>query len=463
MKIIPIKFAYLIWFTLLFSGCISCDSFVDVDLPKSQLTNVTVFEDNATATAALTDIYAKIRDRGLFTGLSTGLSNQLGNYSDELIGYSSPSTATYNFYNNILFATNPTVTDYWNVTYNQIYAANSVIEGAENSKELTIENKKQLQGEAYFIRAFLHFYLVNLFGDIPYIVQTDYTVNNKVSRMPVKKVYENIISDLQKSVDYLPEAYSSAQRVRPNKLTARALLSRVYLYNGSFPQAANEASALINNTTAFNLTTKIDEVFLIGSKETIWQLQSAVAGQNTREGATFILTSVPPSLTSLSPILIGSFGVNDLRKSNWTKAVSKGTLTWYHAFKYKERIPTTTSKEYSIVFRLAEQFLIRAEARAEQEDLIGAKEDLNKIRQRAGLSDTTAQSKEEILSAILQERKWEFFTEFGHRFFDLKRLDKLDITLSPVKPGWNPTDRLFPIPQTERNVNPNLGAQNPGY
>jgi hypothetical protein len=463
MKIIPIKFAYFIWFTFLFSGCISCDSFVEVDLPKSQLTNVTVFEDNATATAALTDIYAKIRDKGLLTGLSVGLSNQLGNYSDELIGYSSPSTATYNFYHNILFATNSTVADYWNVTYNQIYAANSVIEGAENSKGLTIENKKQLQGEAYFIRALLHFYLVNLFGDIPYISQTDYSVNKKVSRMPIKKVYENIVSDLQKSVEYLPETYTTIQRVRPNKLTARALLSRVYLYNRSFAEAANEASALINNASTFSLTQKIDEVFLIGSKETIWQLQSAIAGQNTREGATFILTSTPPSLTSLSPLLFSSFDVTDLRKYYWIKAVSKGTVTWYHPYKYKERLPTASSKEYSIVFRLAEQFLIRAEARAEQKDLIGAKEDLNKIRQRAGLSVTTAESKEEILSAILQERKWEFFTEFGHRFFDLKRSDKIDVVLSPVKSGWNLTDRLFPIPQIERNVNPNLGAQNAGY
>lgn len=463
MKTTQHQSVYFIWITFLFNWLISCDSFVDVGLPKSQLTNVTVFEDNATATAALTDIYAKIRDKSLLTGLSSGLSNQLGNYADELLCYSTPTNATYNFYNNILLNTNSSVADYWNLTYNQIYAANSIIEGTEKSTGLSLENKKQLQGEALFIRALLHFYLVNLFGDVPYIKQTDYKTNSIVTRMPSNQVYENIIGDLEKSIEFLPEFYTDVQRIRPNKLTARALLARVYLYNGSFSQAANNASALINENMLFSLTQNISEVFLIGSKETIWQLHSNISGQNTREGATFIFVSTPPSLTSLNLDLINSFSNDDLRKSNWIKALSKGTSTWYHAYKYKERLATASSKEYSIVFRLAEQYLIRAEARAQQGDLIGAKEDLNKIRHRAGLTHTTAENKEEILKAILKERRLEFFTEFGHRFFDLKRLNKLDQTLSGVKPGWNTADRLFPIPQIELSVNPNLLPQNTGY
>jgi hypothetical protein len=463
MKTLLRLYGNFIGLSFLFTGLSGCDSFVEVQLPKSQLTSVSVFENNATATAALTDIYAKIRDRGLLTGISTGLSNQLGNYTDELICYGNANNATYNFYNTILLASNSNISDYWNTTYNQIYAANAILEGTAKSVNLTDENKKLLQGEALFIRALLHFYLVNLYGDIPYITQTDYKTNSVVSRMPSDQVYEQLITDLEKARLLLPDTYTSTQRIRPNKLAVRALLARVYLYHGSFAEAANEASALINENSLYSLTEKMEEVFLLGSKETIWQLQSATAAQNTKEGATFIFVSGPPSLTSLTPALVHSFSATDKRKINWIKAVTKGTSTWYHAYKYKERTTSTASKEYSIVFRLAEQYLIRAEARAQQGDLIGAKEDLNKIRFRAGLLDTTAESKEELLTAILQERRWEFFTEYGHRFFDLKRFNQLDQALSGVKPGWNSTDRLFPIPQTELNANPKLRPQNSGY
>lgn len=443
----------------------SCDSFVDVELPKSQLTTVTVFEDYATANAALIDTYANIRDKGMLTGTGLGISNQLGNYADEITSTQNPNNPSLNFYNNSLLPSNTSISGYWNITYNQIYEANAVIEGVAASKNLSIEQKKQLTGEALFIRTLLHFYLVNLFGDAPYISQTDYKKNSTVTRAPTVEVYQNSITDLENAVAVLPEATTASdlERVRPNKSTAQALLARVYLYNKSYPEAANMASAVLNQEGLYGLEQNITKVFLIGSKETIWQLQSGNAGVNTAEASFFTFTSGPPPLVSLSDNLVNSFGSNDLRKSNWIKTITKGTSTWYHAYKYKENKSTSVSKEYSIVFRLAEQYLIRAEARAQQGDLIGAKEDLNKIRHRAGLTDTTASSQQEIFDAILQERRWELFTERGQRFFDLKRTQKLDNTLTGLKLGWNTTDSLFPIPQSELSANPNLLPQNPGY
>lgn len=440
----------------------SCDSFVEVELPKSQLTSVTVFEEYSTASAALTDIYSKIRDKGMLTGTSSGLSNQLGNYTDELIPFGTPASPSFNFYNNTLLPSNPAVASYWNDTYNQIYAANSIIERVAKSSGLNTENKTMLTGEALFIRALSHFYLANLFGDIPYITETDYKKNSTVQRIPVAEVYELILSDLNKAASLLPVSFTDTERTRPSRYAIRALLARVYLYAGQYEQAANQASALINQEDLFALS-PIEEVFLIGSKETIWQLQSPVDGQNTQEASLFIFQSAPPPLVALNPYLVNSFDFDDSRRSNWIKAVSDDTSTWYHPYKYKEQNFTSSSMEYSLVFRLAEQYLIRAEARAQQGDLIGAKEDLNKIRARAGLSATTAIAKEEILSAILQERQWELFTEHGHRFFDLKRFGKIDAVLSPIKPGWNTIDRLFPLPQSELSTNPNLGDQNPGY
>jgi hypothetical protein len=143
--------------------------------------------------------------------------------------------------------------------------------------------------------------------------------------------------------------------------------------------------------------------------------------------------------------------------------VTDGTTTWYHASKYKQESSTGSSVEYSILFRLAEQYLIRAEARAYQGDLIGAKADLNKIRSTAGLSNTSAVTAEEILTDILNQRRFELFTEFGQRFFDLKRTGKLDEALSLSKFGWNSTDSLWPLPALELSANPNLNPQNQGY
>lgn len=441
----------------------SCDSFVEVDLPQSQLTNRTVFENYATADAALTDIYARIRDRGVLTGTGGGISNQLGNYTDELIPYGSPSNTSRTFYTNTLLSSNTDISQYWNESYNRIYTANSIVEGAGSSESLTLENKKQLQGEAFFIRALIHFYLVNLFGDIPYITDTDYQKNSIVKRMGQKEVYENIIADLNKAISLLPENYSTTSRVRPNKYVVRALLARVYLYNNAFAEAANEASAILNKTELYILDPNIDTVFLINSKETIWQLQSSAAGFNSREGAFFIFTSGPPPNVGLNSILFNAFNSNDLRLSHWIKKISNSTETWYHVNKYKQRENTSTSLEYSILFRLAEQYLIRAEARAHEGDLIGAKEDLNKIRLRAGLSETIAKTQADILKAVLEERRFELFTEYGHRFFDLKRFNELDYALMGVKPNWTPTDKLLPLPQTELSANPNLLPQNAGY
>lgn len=449
---------------LLLSSCLlnSCDSFVEVDLPNSQLTSPGVFEDKATSNAAMVDIYNKIRDNGLLTGTSSGISNQLGNYTDELVCYGSTASVSIDFYNNTLVATNSNISAVWNSSYNQIYCANSVLEGVKNAIALPTADRDQLSGEALFVRGLLHFYLTNLFGDLPYITTTDYQQNSSPKRIPQTEVYDKIKTDLTQAIALLPESYISTEKVRPNKYAAIALLARVDLYSGNWGEAAANATQVIN-TTALYKWTSLDKVFLKNSTTTIWQLMPAVKGKNTFEGETFIFTAGPPPLTALSPGLMNAFSAGDLRKSWWTKAVSNGTTTWYHAYKYNQYQNTTTSLEYSIVLRLAEQYLIRAEAKAHLNDATGAAQDLNAVRNQAGLGNTTATSTEELLEAILRERRLEFFTEFGHRFFDLKRTNKLDITLSGVKLGWDAKDQLWPIPATELLVNPNLQPQNSGY
>ncbi|WP_241676580.1 RagB/SusD family nutrient uptake outer membrane protein [Flavobacterium pectinovorum] len=440
-----------------------CDNFVEVDLPSSQLTASAVFQDRATANAAMVSIYAKMRDEGILSGSVAGISNQMGNYADELVYYGDISGTTRNFYNNTLLASNSEVFNWWSSSYNQIYAANAIIEGVNASTALNTVDKNQLTGEALFVRSLLHFYLLNLYGDVPYITTTDYQQNKVAHRMPSAELYSHIISDLELAVSLLPEDYISSDRVRPNKSVAMALLARVYLYKGMWAEASNAASYTLNNTGMYTWEANLDAIFLKESTTTIWQFMPRADGQNTQEGETFIFTAPPPSLVALSTELISEFEPGDQRKDHWTHAITNGTDTWYHANKYKQKSNTSSSLEYSIVFRLAEQYLIRSEARAQQGDLIGAKEDLDKIRNTAGLAGTTAVSQQDILSAILHERRVEFFTELGHRFFDLKRTNHLDDALSSVKVGWNTTDRLLPLPESELTLNPNLNPQNPGY
>jgi hypothetical protein len=170
----------------------------------------------------------------------------------------------------------------------------------------------------------------------------------------------------------------------------------------------------------------------------------------------------------LSSSLLGSFEQGDKRFTSWVDSTNYSGIVYYSPYKYKigsaQASPGGDYLEYYMVLRLAEQFLIRSEARVNLNNLTEAISDLNKIRQRAGLNllpNTLA--KQEVLDAIEKERRIELFAEWGHRWLDLKRWGKADAVLGPVKgSNWQITDKLYPIPQSELIVNPNL-MQNPGY
>jgi hypothetical protein len=135
---------------------------------------------------------------------------------------------------------------------------------------------------------------------------------------------------------------------------------------------------------------------------------------------------------------------------------------FYYPYKYKSRLSSGPA-EYYIVFRISEQFLIRSEVRAYLNDLPGSIADLNKIRNRAGLPNTLANDQSSLLAAIEAERRVELFTEWGHRWFDIKRTGRADLVLANEKgANWQPTDTLYPIPFGQIQLNQNL-TQNPGY
>ncbi|NAY91424.1 RagB/SusD family nutrient uptake outer membrane protein [Muricauda sp. JGD-17] len=447
---------------LLVVPSISCEDFVEIEPPITELVNTNVFLNDNTATSATVAMYGSMMNRfGSFANYN--ITAFAGQSADELIDFDDSNQ----FYSNSLIAADNEVSNFWGDAYSYIYQANAVIQGLTESSSLIPSTRDQLLGEAIFFRAFCYFYLVNFFGDVPLITNTDFEINRVAFRTPFQDVYQTILDDLLRAQNLLSEGFefTEGERIRPNKGAATALLARVHLYVQNWELAEEEANKLIVNSGDYQLV-NLDDVFLKNSMETIWQLypsSSEFTSQNTEEGARFILDeSSSPSLV-LSEGLINSFEVGDNRQVSWVGNVVLNDETLNFPFKYKAGLGSTTLTEYYTVFRLAEQYLIRAEARAMQGNIPGAQEDINQIRNRAGLPNTNATDQPSILNAIEAERRIEFMVEFGHRWLDLKRNSSADEILSSIsEKDWQLTDLLYPIPELELANNPNL-VQNPGY
>lgn len=440
---------------------VSCDSFTEVNAPQTQITSSAVFEEKSSANAALADIYSRIREEGVVTGNIPGGTLLLSNYCDDLT-YFGTNVSIEQFSKHTLLPSNTYINTLWRTTYSHIYATNAFLEGMRSSVRITGEDHDRFIGEALFIRAFLHFYLVNMYGQIPYVKTTDYAFNATVSKASIPEVYRQILADLIEARSLIPETYPTAEPIRPNKAVVTSMLARLYLYTQDWQNAADNASIVINNKK-YSWQNDPAAEFLKVNSAIIWALHPGIAGLNTRDARNFVFTSGPPSRSTLSPDLVNSFEMGDLRKALWVKKITTKNESWYHANKYKLTTNTGTSVEYTILFRLAELYLIRAESLAKLNHLDGAKEDINKIRNRAGLPNTIAVTQEKILAAIAKERRLELFTEQGHRFFDLKRTGKADEVLSFAKPNWNVNHIVLPLPENELLLNDKLLPQNTGY
>ncbi len=451
----------LIMLVLLGVLFLSCEKALEPEFPDFLLSEGAVFEDAATVEAALSNIYAGLRDNSPVNGSPRGISVLLGLYADELDYYRADSPLDNAFYNHTVLPNNSAVADFWNNSYSLIYNSNVIIEGLKDAP-LEESEKNQFLGEALFLRGYLHCYLAQLFGDIPYIKTTDYTENARVSRMPLTEVYQFMEADLLTAKNLLPAIEPSGERLRVSKGVASAMLARLYLNTEQWEKALTESTAVITEGT-YTWQPDLNLVFLKESPSTIWQLKPEFEGSGTKEGETFIFDFAPPSLYALTNSFIEDFEPGDLRREAWTREISDGSASWYHPYKYKQNMFAGSSTEYSILLRLAEQYLIRAEAALQMGNLQEARNDINVIRLRAGLEPTAANTQEEVRNELTNQWRYEFFTELGHRWFDLKRTDTANEVLGPLKPGWKATDVLFPLPANELILNPNLNPQNPGY
>lgn len=449
----------------LFLFVAGCNDFLETGAPTNQLVTGSVFTNDQTASSAVLGIYESIMSNN-FSVFNGQLTLYGGLYADEFLN-TSAKTDQEAFYGNALSPANTEVKrTFWDLCYKYIYMANAIIEGLDGQSGVTAGARKQLEGEAKFIRAFSHFYLVSLFGDVPYVTKTDYRINGVISREPVESVFEKIIEDLVAAQSLLPEDLVANGKARPNKFVVAAFLSRVYLYNQEWEKAEAQSSFLIESSH-YSLEPELNDVFLKDSRETIWHLIPLTPGQNTNEGNRFAQTSAVPGYIDLTQELLSSFEAGDLRRQYWVNTYSASGSIYSVPFKYKIRSGSPVT-EYYVVLRLAEQYLIRAEARARQNNVQDALADVDVVRQRAGLAPmediNPAISLQGLLDAIMKERRSELFAEWGHRWLDLKRTDLANEVMGVVKgDAWQVTDLLFPLPQQELLSNPNLEPQNPGY
>lgn len=462
--------------------CASCKDMIAIPDPINTVTTDKVFENDTQANSAMTGSYSQLINEEGGLSFGNGLTTSLGSMGADELSLSSISPNPY--YTNKIPTEDYTTRSLWVSAYRNIYNANAIIEGisASTSAKLHTEVRIKLTAEAKFLRAYSYFYLVNLFGDVPLALSADFNKTAKMTRSPKAEVYAQVIKDLQDAKANLAGDFSGSklgERIRANKWAATAMLARVYLFTGDYSNAAAAATEVIDQSGLFQLRPDLNEVFLKNNTEAIWQVQQSnlisPRGNATPEGYAFrAFPSVIPGQYygyRVADELVQVFENQDQRKSSWLMPVDIAGTTTYYVNKYKIGLGNSAVNapitEYYTMLRLAEQYLIRAEAiTLGNQQLDPAIKDLNVIRARAGLTELPmGLSKAAVVLAIEKERRTEFFLEWGHRWLDLKRTGKAHDVLSviPVKQPWAGDHQLlYPIPVSEIQSNNNL-TQNPGY
>lgn len=464
MKNIPIKNIIVLHLLIIsFLTCNSCDRFTDVGLPKSQITREVVFKDDQLAKSAMAGIYRSLEEQGFLSGSSSGAQVVLSAYVDELQSYAPAASDATIFYQLSHLPTSMKISSLWATTYTQIYNINAVIEGVENSENLSPEVRNRLKGEGLFLRALLHLYLVQTFGPVPYVATTNYETNQVISKSSIVQVYAQCKNDLQTANALLPETLAVGSRVYPTKMAANAVLARIAYYENNWDDAVQYAGTVVNNTQ-YKMESDLSKVFLKDSSGSIWQLLPFSSIYNTYQGNVFILNTAPPKNVALRQDFIDEFETGDLRKTTWIgQKTDSQNKTYYYPFKYKQYSTSTNSLEYSVILRVEELYLIRAEAYLQKGQYDLAASDINKIRNRAGLASLVNSDQNTLMNAVIKERRSELFTEFGHRFYDLRQHNLLDPVMVIKKTGWKTHFKLLPLPESELLLNPNLNPQNEGY
>lgn len=352
---------------------------------------------------------------------------------------------------------NATIDGMWYAAYDGINRVNNILYKLPEVPGLTQDELDAYEGEALFIRALLHYNLATYFGGVPIKTLPTLDLSNiDAARNTLAEVYTQIISDLNTAKAKLP---ATAPTGRISSFAASALLAKVYLAkfqsggnDADATQAISEAGNVIANG-GFSLAADYSSLFnpLAPTPESIFEV--VYDAQNFNRLAQYYYSRDYSGRYEIAPTpgLISSFDPADIRLT--ASLNYDGSLKPYGR-KYND-IAGGTDRVF--VMRLAEMYLVRAEALAYSNgDISAIQADINAIRSRAGLGNTTAADLASLKLAIENECRYEFAFE-GHRWSDLVRTGRATVVL-----GIDAKYTLFPIPLSEVQTN-RLMAQNPGY
>lgn len=380
----------------------------------------------------------------------------------------------------------------WNAHYQGIQAANILIDKIQ-PVAMDANLKARYVGEAKFLRALMYFNLVRIYGDVPLVtsVISNPQEGYAYGRESADKVYELIIADLTEAEAALPFAYTGADIGRATKGAAMSLLGKVYLTRRQWSLAAEKLKQVIDaaSQTRYQLRPTYAAVFGVANEnntESIFEVQ--FKGGSNGEGSPFS-NQFAPIGSGTAVVAVGnplgqniptnemfqSYEAGDLRRdvSMATSYVLSGRETKHnYILKYRSTPASNLDADVNwIVLRYADVLLMYAEALNEVGFVADgpAFEFLNQIRTRAGLpnvSSTNANAalrisnQAEFRLAVEKERRSELAFE-GHRWFDLVRTGRAIQVLASK--GMQAYQALFPIPQSQIDINPALMTQNPGY
>jgi hypothetical protein len=434
----------------------ACNSLLDTN-PPDELSDDKTIKTPAGARAALAGAYNAMQSGSYYSGTFTHFGDL---YSDNAV-----HTGTFSTYqdagNHLFPADNLDVLGLWNAIYDGIKRTNTILARVPAVTGFAAGEQDQILGEAYFLRALHYHNLVKLFGGVPLRLTpvTDPSEAANITRASVAEVYTQILDDLAQA-----EAKMSNTTSPNNHATlaaAKALAARVYLYQGTYALALSKAQEV--EALGYGLAPVYGDLFNsdeVNTPEDIFKL-TFTATQYNLLGYYWLSTDIGGRY-ELAP----SRGLMDTYDTTGTDARFLWNIAadpvngFQEQSAYGNKWPTTNGAEDFHVIRFAEVLLIKAEAFAQANQLDSAVANYNPILARAGLDTDTLNvdinTQQQVLDRIDQQRRLEFFAE-GDRFADLVRTGRAQTVL-----GIQPFQELFPIPQAEIDVAPNI-VQNPGY
>ena len=402
---------------------------------------------------------------GLYSAFRSMTSSVViaGDFTADNIRHNGTFASYQEFGTKQITSTNSDVAAFWGSIFRTVYVANFILEKLPQiTSGLSSDSRKQLTAEARFLRGLANFYGVYTYGDIPLITTTDQTANRNISRSPKAAVLTAVLADYEAAINDLPDD-SSTGAAYLSKRVVRAALARFYLYQKNWAQAEIYAGQVISSGK-FTLVPDFNTIIIQNfTAESIFEVGYTLNDDPATLNTLFVSRrEVIPSDQAVAALISVQSGTRSATITLDIK-LQQGNDNGWTVRKYGTALEANANV---VVFRLAEMYLIRAEARAQQSKLTGtngAVADLNILRTRAKAPAITLTSQADILLAVEQERRIELAFE-GHRWYDLVRTGRAQAVMSAFSPNWNSRYELWPIPQSEILRNPGLqGAQNPGY